>query len=314
VVNRISRMPGQRSVILVSPGFLTPQMQYEYADIIDRAVHSQVIVSAIDARGLYVIIPGGDASKRGLTMDPDRNETATIDPAVLKSQYQAHSATDEADTLASFADGTGGTFFHNNNDFDEGFRRVAEAPEYSYVLGFAPQNLKLDGTFHVLKVTLKSQHNLSVQARRGYYAPKNVEDKAEQAKQEIQDALFSQEEMHDLPFDLRTQFFKASDSEAKLTVLAHMDARRMHFHRAEGRNGDELTFASALFNQNGNFVQGTQKVVTFRLRDETLAHMLNSGITMKTNFDVKPGNYLVRVVVRDEEGQLSAKNGAVDIP
>jgi VWFA-related protein len=314
VVNRISRMPGQRSVILVSPGFLTPQMQYEYADIIDRAVHSQVIVSAIDARGLYVIIPGGDASKRGLTMDPDRNETATIDPAVLKSQYQAHSATDEADTLASFADGTGGTFFHNNNDFDEGFRRVAEAPEYSYVLGFAPQNLKLDGTFHVLKVTLKSQHNLSVQARRGYYAPKNVEDKAEQAKQEIQDAMFSQDELHDLPFDLRTQFFKASDTQAKLTVLAHMDARRLHFRKAEGRNGDELTFASALFNQNGNFVQGTQKVVTFRLRDETLAHMLNSGITMKTNFDVKPGNYLVRVVVRDEEGQLSAKNGAVDIP
>jgi hypothetical protein len=182
------------------------------------------------------------------------------------------------------------------------------------VLGFAPQNLKLDGTFHMLKVTLKNPQNLSVQARRGYYAPKNVEDKAEQAKQEIQDAMFSQDELHDLPLDLRTQFFKASDSEAKLTVLAHMDARRLHFRKAEGRNGDELTFVSALFNQNGSFVQGTQKIVTFRLKDETLAHMLNSGITMKTNFDVKPGNYLVRVVVRDEEGQLSAKNGAVEIP
>jgi VWFA-related protein len=324
IVRRISTMPGQRSVILVSPGFLTPQMQYEYADIIDRAVHSQVIVSAIDARGLYVIIPGGDASKRGITMDPDepgklkvgpeQTNTAIFDYSVLKSEYQAHSATDEADTLASFADGTGGTFFHNSNDFDEGFRRVAEAPAYTYVLGFAPQNLKLDGTFHILKVTLKNPQKLSVQARRGYYAPKNVEDKAEQAKQEIQDALFSQDEMLDLPFDLRTQFFKASDTEATLTVLAHMDARRLHFRKADGRNGDELTFASALFNQNGNFVQGTQKIVTLRLKDETLTQMLNSGITMKTNFDVKPGNYLVRVVVRDEEGQLSAKNGAIEIP
>jgi VWFA-related protein len=324
IVRRISTMPGQRSVILVSPGFLTPQLQYAYADIIDRAVHSQVIVSAIDARGLYVIIPGGDASKRGITMDPDepgklkvgpeQTNTAIFDYSVLKSEYQAHSATDEADTLASFADGTGGTFFHNSNDFDEGFRRVAEAPAYTYVLGFAPQNLKLDGTFHMLKVTLKNPQKLSVQARRGYYAPKNVEDKTEQAKQEIQDALFSQDEMLDLPFDLRTQFFKASDTEATLTVLAHMDARRLHFRKADGRNGDELTFASALFNQNGNFVQGTQKIVTLRLKDETLAQMLNSGITMKTNFDVKPGNYLVRVVVRDEEGQLSAKNGAIEIP
>jgi VWFA-related protein len=314
VVNRISRMPGQRIVILVSPGFLTPQMEYEYADIIDRAVHSQVLINAIDARGLYVIVPGGDASKRGIALDADPNETATIDPAVLKSQYQAHSAMDEADTLSSFAEGTGGTFFHNNNDFDEGFRRVAEAPAYSYVLGFSPQGLKLDGSFHTLAVKLNNPQKLSVQARRGYYAPKNIEDKAEQAKQEIQDAIFSQDELQDLPFVLRTRFFKASDTEAKITVLAHMDARRLHFRKSAGRNGDELTFASALFNQNGSFLQGTQKVVTLRLRDGTLAHMLNSGITMKTDFDVKPGSYLVRVVVRDAEGQLSAENGAVEIP
>ena len=314
VINRISRMPGQRIVILVSPGFLTPQMEYEYAGIIDRAVYSQVVVNAIDARGLYVTIPGGDASKRGITMDPDPKETAVIDPAVLKSQYHAHSATDEAEALSSFADGTGGTFFHNSNDFDEGFRRAAEAPAYSYVLGFSPQGLKFDGSFHALKATLKSPQKLSVQARRGYYAPKTFEDKAEQAKQEIQDAIFSQEEIHELAFDFRTQFFKANDTEAKLTVLAHMDARQLHFRKAEGRNGDELTFASALFNQNGVFLQGTQKIVTLHLKDETLAHMLNSGITMKTSFDVKPGNYLVRVVLRDEEGQLSVKNGAVEIP
>jgi VWFA-related protein len=309
VVRSISRMPGQRSVVVVSPGFIIPELQYEYMDVVDRAVHSQVIISTLDARGLYVILARGDASTGAKnTKAPKSNSN----DAKLLLQTAAASA--DADLLASLADGTGGTFFHNNNDFEEGFRRVAEAPAYSYVLGFAPQNLKLDGTFHMLKVTLKNPQNLSVQARRGYYAPKNVEDKAEQAKQEIQDAMFSQDELHDLPLDLRTQFFKASDSEAKLTVLAHMDARRLHFRKAEGRNGDELTFVSALFNQNGSFVQGTQKIVTFRLKDETLAHMLNSGITMKTNFDVKPGNYLVRVVVRDAEGQLSAKNGAVEIP
>jgi VWFA-related protein len=309
VVHNISRMPGQRTVVLVSPGFIIPELQYEYMDIVDRAVHSQVIISALDARGLYNILASGDASTGA------RNTKADIsvsnDGKVL---LQIAAASADADLLAALADGTGGVFFHNNNDFEEGFRRVADAPEYYYMLGFSPQNLKLDGTFHTLKVTLKYPQKLTVQARRGYYAPKNVEDKAEQAKQEIQDAMFSQDELHDIPFDLRTQFFKASDAEAKLTVLAHMDAKRLHFRKAEGRNGDELTFVSALFNQNGGFVQGTQKVVTLRLKDETLARMLNSGITMKTNFDVKPGNYLVRVVVRDAEGQLSAKNGAVDIP
>jgi len=304
VVRNLSTMPGQRSVILVSPGFITPELQYEYMDIIDRAVHSQVVISALDARGLYTIGPFGDASSHA------KNSFLTGGKALI----QTAAASADADLLAALADGTGGTFFHNNNDFDEGFRRVAETPEYSYVLGFAPQNLKLDGSFHALKVTLKSPQKLSVQARRGYYAPKHMEDPSEQAKQEIQDAMFSQDELHDLPLDLHTQFFKASDAEAQLTVLAHMDARRLHFRKADGRNGDELTFVSALFNRNGNFLQGNQKIVTLRLKDETLAHLLNSGITMKTNFDVKPGSYLVRVVVRDAEGQLSAENGAVEIP
>jgi len=309
VVRNISRMPGQRTVVLVSPGFIIPELQYEYMDIVDRAVHSQVIISALDARGLYAVVAGGDASTG---VKNTKSVISNSNDGKLLLQIAAASA--DADLMAALADGTGGVFFHNNNDLEEGFQRVAEAPEYSYVLGFSPQNLKLDGTFHALKITLKDHQKLSVQARRGYYAPKNVEDKAEQAKQEIQDAMFSQDELHDIPFDLHTQFFKAGDAEAKLTVLAHMDAKRLHFRKAEGRNGDELTFVSALFNQNGGFVQGTQKIVTLRLKDETLAHMLNSGITMKTNFDVKPGNYMVRVVLRDEEGQLSAKNGAVEIP
>ena len=56
-----------------------------------------------------------------------------------------------------------------------------------------------------------------------------------------------------------------------------------------------------------------QKTVTMHLKDETLEHMA-SGITLKRSFDVKPGDYLVRLVVRDAEGQLmSAENGAVEI-
>ena len=212
------------------------------------------------------------------------------------------------------ADGTGGVFFHNSNDYDEGFLRVAETPEYSYVLAFAPQNLKLDGSFHTLKVTLKTPQKLSLQARRGYYAPKNFASPEEQAKQEIEDATFSKEELHNLPVNLHTQFFKAGDEDAKLVVLAHVDVRHLRFRKAEGRNDNTLTCVSALFNRNGSFLQGMEKIVTLHLKDETLAHKLASGLTLKTSFDVKPGSYLVRLVVRDTEGQLmSAENGTVEI-
>jgi VWFA-related protein len=317
VVRAISTMPGQRSVILISPGFITPEMISEYVEIIDRAVHSQVIISALDARGLDVIIPYGDASQQPSVVPGDSERPGSVvDPPIgSKSLIQIAAATADADLLIALADGTGGTFFHNNNDFDEGFRRVAETPEYSYVLGFSPQSLKLDGSFHSVKVTLRSLGKLSVQARRGYFAPKNIADPAEQARQEIEDALFSREEMHDLPVELHTQFFKASDDDAKLSVLAHVDMKRLHFRKADGRNQNVLTCASVLFNRNGNYLQGMQKVVTMHLKDETLEHELAKGITLKTSFDVKPGSYLVRLVVRDSEGQLmSAESGAVEIP
>lgn len=301
VVRNVSRKPGQRSVVLVSPGFITPQLEYEYTEIIDRAVRSQVVVNTLDARGLYVPTPFGDPT---LTRAPPGGKLL-IDSAADSAQ---------ADLLAVLADGTGGVFFHNNNDLDEGFRRVAETPAYSYVLAFVPQNLKLDGSFHSLKVTLKNPQKLTLQARRGYYAPKNFANPDEQAKQEIVDAMYSQEELHNLPVNLHTQFFKASDQDAKLVVLAHVDVRHLRFRKVEGRNNNVLTCVSAVFNRNGGFLQGIEKTLTMNLKDETLDHKLGSGITLKTSFDVKPGSYLVRLVVRDAEGQLmSAENGTVEI-
>jgi hypothetical protein len=72
----------------------------------------------------------------------------------------------------------------------------------------------------------------------------------------FQDAIFSQEEMHDLPVELHTQFFKSSDTEAKLSVVAHVDVTSIHYRKIDERNTDELAVVSALFNQNGVFIQG----------------------------------------------------------
>jgi len=322
VVRSISRMPGERSVVMVSPGFLTPNLDSKYYEIIDQAVRAQVLVNALDTRGLFVTIPYGDASQQpsvrpgdsqALSTGPATGSTVSV-PATSKTLVQVAAAQANDDVLAALADGTGGVFFHSNNDFDEGFRRVGGSPEYSYVLGFAPQNLKLDGSFHPLKVTLKNPRKLTLQARRGYFAPKNFLSPDEQSKEEIQDAMYSQEEMHDLPVKLRTQFFKASDDVVKLIVLAHVDVKQLRFRKLQGRNDNVLTCVFALFNSNGRFVEGLQKTVTMDLKDETLEHKLAAGITLKTSFDVKPGSYLVRLVVRDAEAKLmSAENGALEI-
>lgn len=310
MVRRISILPGQRSLILISPGFLFPGREYQVSEILDRAVRANVVVNAVDARGLYTIDPGGDISQPGPPV-------SFLGAAAggRKSSYLIGQANSQQDVMAELADGTGGTFFHNNNDLDDGFRRVAAAPEVFYVLGFSPQNLKFDGRYHALKVTLAKRLKFSVQARKGYVAPKHMADPAEQAKQEIQEAVFSQDEVHDLPVELHTQFFKPSETQAKLTVLTHVDLSQIRFRKEEGRNRNNLTVVAALFDRNGNLITGTQKVVEMRLLDSTLERMGRRGITVRTSFDVKPGAYLVRLVVRDSEAELlTAENGAVQIP
>ena len=307
-IRRLLAAPGDRSLVFVSSGvFLTDDLRQEETDIMDRAIRANVRISSLNGRGLYTVIPGGDASTPSSAGGPHVMN--------LKAQYDRQSTIAEEGIMAELADATGGRYFHDNNDLKAGFGVVAAAPEFVYVLGFSPQNLKLDGTYHALKVTLITSHGLDLQARRGYYAPKHLADPEEDAKREIQEALFSRDEVQDIPVELHMQFFKSSDIAAKIAVLARVSVRSLRFRKADGRNNDNLTVLSGLFDRNGTYVAGMQKVIELHLLDPSLEKVLNSGILVRTNFDVAPGNYVIRLVVRDSEGQtMAARNGVVEIP
>jgi VWFA-related protein len=150
----LSKATGERTIVLVSPGFFTEQDPAQ-AEAIDSAVRENITIDALDPRGL---LPPNDVTQRGFDAS--------------KAMYKSLGDIQESAVLEELTDATGGTFFHNNNDLDVGFRRLAATPECSYLLAFSPPVVKADGRFHKLKVTLKSPNGLSVQARKGYYLPK----------------------------------------------------------------------------------------------------------------------------------------------
>jgi VWFA-related protein len=307
LVRRMAAAPGKRTILLLSPGFYTPEQQTEKTEIFDRAIRANVIISSLDARGLWV----------DSTYDASQPGTA---PAAMRviSLYEHESAMADADVLSEMAYGTGGDFVQNDNDLDAGLRRLATPPDTVYHLGFSPQNLKMDGSFHSLKVVLKASSKIpgaDLNARKGYYAPTHSENEAENARREIEEAIASREQMQEIPAQLRTQFFKSTDKTAKLSVLAHIDIRPLKFRQADGRNHDNLTVLAALFDRNGNYVKGISKLIEFHLKDDTLRNRLGQGIDVRIVFDLEPGAYLVRLVIRDSEGSLmSGVNGAVEIP
>jgi VWFA-related protein len=315
VVRRTALLPGQRSVIMLSPGMLSSAgklnlgsyvLSSRIYEIAERALGRSVVINVIDVRGLYAIIPGGDASQGIAPTGP----SAGLEGALEVSAYARAD-----DTFYDFASITGGRVFDNDNDLEKGLRRVGTLADVYYVLAFSPRNLKLDGHYHQLKVSLVHPARLTVQARHGYFAPKASEDAAARAKEEIEQAMYSQDELKELPIDVHTQYFKVNEAEARLAVLTHLDLNAVRFRKEADRNRDDVTFLTVLFDMDGKYVTARQKLVQFRLRDATLARFTQTEITMKTEFDLKPGTYMVRQIVRDSEaGQLSALSRTVEIP
>jgi hypothetical protein len=300
LIRRMSALPGQRVIVMMSPGFFVTPVMHWSGEIIDRATKANVVINTIDARGLYT---------------PAVYDAANAAPlSSVKVQFMLTEETVQSDILAEFADGTGGTFFHNRNDIDQGLLQAAAEPEVSYLLGFAPQNLKLDGKYHHLKVTLVNKQKWALQARHGYFAPHGEPDPEATAKEEIRQAVFSQEEMRELPIECQTQFFRGANG-VHLSVVTHVETQGLKFRKAEDRSSDDLTISTAIFDENGHLLTGQQKIIELRLKEATLQRVNRAGFSVKSSFDLQPGTFLVRIVVRDSEGsQMAAMNRGVVIP
>lgn len=301
LISRLAAMPGQRNIVLISPGFLVlDDRRLEAAKLIDNAAASNVVIGGLDARGLYT--------------DGVYNAENGAPPNPMKTQYLRQEAMSQTDAIADLADGTGGTFYHGTNNYDEGFERVGSPPEFVYLLAFSPELKKDDRSAHHLKVTLSNSRGFTVQARPTYFADVKPEDPAEQIRQQIRDAFFSNEDVKTLPVRLQAEFFKDGE-DATLTANVRVDATKLALTKDDGRNRDDLTMVVGVFDSNGNFVQGFEKTIELRLKDETLHAWMKSGIENSTDFTVKPGKYLVRLVVRDSGGESMAEQSTgVDIP
>jgi VWFA-related protein len=162
LVQRMANLPGQRTLILISPGFYAgvPGARPLESQVIEAAARANVTISTLDARGLY-------------TTGPKADEDFTGNAHETQERIRSHveSLTVVEDVMAGLADGSGGTFYHNSNDIEGGLKRLASAPEYVYLLEFSLDKVKADGNYHSLKVKV-DRGGLTLQAREGFFAPK----------------------------------------------------------------------------------------------------------------------------------------------
>jgi len=339
VARKSARLGGQKTIVLVSHGFLvTDQQQPLLADTIDRVLRANMALQVLNSSGLLTAAEGGgmpfDDDTVPLTRSGERLQAASIMPDTRNAQanapppgmlgrrfpdvaardYTMEARNLGAMTLRSLADGTGGEFVENSNDYGRALARLAAPPEYRYVVGFTPSKLEPDGRFHKLAVKVAGS-GLTVRTREGYYAPKPGEGLTSAAAKEIEAAVFSRDEVRDLPVDVRTEMRQGEGSAAELVVHAEVDLRYLHYREEGARRWDDVTVVATVFDDNGNFLQGKQQVLKLRLKKETAARVEQLPVEkLESVFQLTPGTYLVRVVARSSAGEaLAAASVPVEV-
>jgi VWFA-related protein len=309
LIETMSYLPGTRTIVMVSPGFLlTGEQRATENTIFEKAIRAKVGINTLDVRGLYTV-GAPDASD----VEPGAGASQLVDSVGIQQAVIAEAAQD-GQLLDEIAAGTGGFYVHNSNDLEKGLDQLAARPEYVYVLGYSPDNLKNDGSYHSINVKIKNGAKFEVQARRGYTAPRQKDSPAEQNREEIRDATFSRDELDAIPMKLNTGFFLESDTKAQLTVRTWVEGKTLKFSKGDDRNLESLTIAFNVFNLNGRLISGVQRRFELKFEDALLESVRTTGLAVREDFEISPGSYVVRVVVRDGNGKtMAAHNQGVQI-
>ena len=303
LVDGMAKLPGERVILLASTGFLTGNLEADQDLLMAKALHAQVVINTLDAKGLYVVNPGGYASTPAGWVLPSERVVDT------KNAERVAQAADSA--MAVLASGTGGTFYHNNNDLARGFRELGMVPETMYVLGFSRSGVAADGRFHSLKVRLAAGKRYSLQARLGYAASSANAAAPSSPPSKLDNEAMASDTITDLPVRFTWEQWAGPPG---ITMVAHLDLDRLHFETRQDRRVQKLAFIGALLDHRGAFMTGKRSELDLNLTDATFAQLAKAGFTVSMTLEAPPGSYAVRGVVEDAlEGKLTAASGAVEI-
>jgi len=284
VIHHLGQMPGRRILVLNSSGFLTFSFAQETQKVIETAVRAGVVINSLDTAGL----------------------PATTD------RYGSHF--NLILPLSDLALGTGGKFIYNNNDLEGGMRTLSAVPSVSYVLGFSPTNLKVDGSQHKLKVRLVDQNHLSVSARPAYYAPSPEATPAEKRFKKLQGNVMAMDNRSEIPIQFTATPETLTGGGSSLKILVHVDVRKLDFENIGNRKSERLIFITALFDEKNQFLTGVEGVMDLRLKDATMKQLSTQGLDAKLSIQAPTGLYRVRQVVQESvDGKLAAVNRTVEI-
>jgi VWFA-related protein len=276
--------------------------EYEHAwQLLNTA---NIAVYPVDVRGLVnpsFISPSTRRVSQNTTQTAGRQHMETIS------------------AMDAVAQMTGGRAFYNTNDLAKSFRLATQDSEAYYLLGYYRDSADAKPGWRKLKVEVHAEH-AQVRARSGFYVAKAAKNPEDTRKADMRSALVSPVEFTGVPMMLhwtdRSSAPRASTPNAstaakrKVPFELILPVSAVEIDR-DDTNHMTLEVFGIVRDITGKEVDNIGETVQAHLKPENLKKVAESGVTYRSVFELAPGDYTARLIVRDG---ISGRIGSIITP
>lgn len=296
------------------PALYNAQLQNTYMPEVRRTAalmsEVQIAVYPVDARGLF---SGSlaDASQSGL------NQAGLLQMGQEYAQNVTSSLGaigDSQQNMRELARQTGGEAFVNRNDIDNAVALAGKDGSTYYEIGYASSNKKFNGDYRSIKMEV-SRPGLKVRHRLGYFAIDPAKDRKQldaEVLAEIRNPALQPALVH---FSVQVPP-PAPAQKAKIQVNFLVDTATVNAPEVgEGKRQLKMDFYVMAFDSRGALKGSTGKTVDTALSAEDFAKASQQGLFLPIEFELPPGDYDLRLAVRDNEtGYFGALTAPLKVP
>ena len=302
LARNVAIFPGRKNLIWISGGLpfnptsTAPQME-KTASLLAA---TEIAVYPIDVRGVAYMGADGAARDSEIFGQTESYDTSSGQNDELLSVRE---------TMTKIATLTGGRAYYNRNDLEGAIGDSVESGSNYYALAYRPENGHWNGKFR--KITLKtSRPDVKVQSRPGYYAVRDPLGSADI------DRTFSLAMQPAAPpsttLIMKARVLPPEEPGAATQIDFLLDVHDLSYTESpDHRQTPDVTFVAAAWDAKGKPCGSV--VATYRqtLEPAQLQSLLRTGLQLREEMQLKPGDYQLRLGVVD---RLSGKIGTLDVP
>jgi VWFA-related protein len=318
----LSGVPGRKSLIWATGGFpftiaypaAVPggYLSQLYERTMQALTAAQISVYPVDVRGLVSnAVP--DASEGRKSTGPAATQPITGQVAAQQITDRSLLQQSTIETLSEFANMTGGKAFYNSNDLASSFKRADDDASSYYLVGYYLDKSNHRAGWRELKVKVDNK-DTEIRARKGFFATNAAIRLDLTRTSDLNYALTSPIEYTGVPITMKWLATSGSGEKKKTDFLLNVPLNGVTLQTSEGRNRINFDVASAAVlddSKKGEPATTSNKTVSASITDANLVSLRANAIAMQDTLELGPGQYTVRVVIRDN---VTGKVGSVTAP